>query len=56
MSPTLLRKVNNDMRRFDYTEKSLISIIDKRSPQAEESIMDKHYVGVNDSGERLWRF
>ena len=57
MNPQSVKRANINMRKFEVQERNLINRIDisKKSNQAEESIMDKHYTGENENG-RKWTF
>jgi hypothetical protein len=58
MNIRTLKRSNVNMRKFEIQERNLINRIDisKQSNQAEESIMDKHYIGETSNKERTWRF
>lgn len=55
MNIRTLKRSNVNMRKFEAQERKLINL-SKKSNQAEESIMEKHYTGETNNGERTWRF
>lgn len=57
-SASTLAKYNNDMKRFEYQINNILEGIDrhKKSKEADDDTMSKHYHSATENGERVWRF
>ena len=57
-SATTLARQNRYQQRYEHDLRWMIERIDriKKSPEADDDIMSKHYHGATENGERVWRF
>lgn len=57
-SAATLARQNRHQQRYKHDLRRMIERIDriKKSPEADDAIMSKHYYNTTDNGERVWRF